>query len=263
MARPFGLVASSIWRSKKFRALPSDADRLAYLYLHTTPHGNSIGAFVLPPELANLELRSTPDAVNSSFEALHRVGLIRYDASEELVQIRNFFTFNSFSSRKHFAGSWKVFNSLPDCRLKEMVACDIVVSLFNRATSWEGKVEANDARGQFLNDAAQIIKTRRLQTLICSPELGISIDVLIPLSEQVLIPLPIQQRQETETETQTERNTDTETETQTDIETAGISKIGRSASEPPASPAGGSRAARNTPEDVAAIIKGLGAGKRV
>lgn len=200
MSRVFGMVASSIWRSRKFRSLSTNDARLAYLYLHTCPHGNSVGAFILPPELANLELRSTPETVRQSFGELVKAGLARYDDEEELIQIVNFYEFNPFGSRKHYAGSYRVFHALPECHLKNLIACDMALALCRQAMKWEANVEA---RAVFFHDAGALIKARKLEELICSPEIGAPDDILIGVSIEVLIPLPIQQRQKQETETET------------------------------------------------------------
>lgn len=188
--RQFGIISSSIWRSKRFRQLSTDLARLTYLYLHTTTHGNSVGAFVLPPEMAALELKRPAKDVRKALEELAKVNLIRHDSEEELIQIVNFFRYNSPSSRKQLAGPLRfVRDALPASPVRDAVACDLVVAMYERAQTWDKDVEA---RGAFLNEAAKLVKEMRLQDRLCSPEIGLSIELLKGLSDDLLIELPIQ-----------------------------------------------------------------------
>jgi len=252
--RDFGKIATTLWRSKRWRKVADPFHRLVYMYLHTSPHGNSVGAFVVPPELAALDMKADSSLVSEAYIKLQEVGLIRYDDSEELVQIVGFFQYNSFTSRKHSAGSMKVFFSLPDCPLKERVAVDIAVSMYQRAMTWGIDV---DARGAFLNDASNLVKSRKLEPLFDPDEIGLSIELLIELSEHLLIDLPILQRQR---QRQKQRlKTETETETQTETETA---QIGEDFAPAPSSlPAKGSQSGlgggKKVPPDVADKIASL------
>lgn len=260
--RQFGMIASSIWRSKRFRQLTTDLARLSYIYLHTTTHGNSVGAFMMPPEMAAIEMRRDPDDVRAAFAELTACQLIRHDPEEELVQIRNFFRFNSPGSRKQLAGPVKIVReALPQSPVRDAVACDLAIAMYQRALTWERTV---DARGAFMDEAARLINDLKLQNLIESDEIGADKDLLIGLSVDLLIALPIQRQGKTDTnntQTDTEKHTQTHTHTETERGYGGEVAQGV----PPSPPADSGRSGRKLPEDLEASISEMrrkaGAGK--
>ena len=256
--RQFGLIGSSIWRSRRFRSLSTDTARLTYFYLHTSTHGNSAGCFVLPPELAALELRRDAADIREAIEELRDVELIRYDPDEELVQIIGFFRFNSPSSRKQLAGPLRVIReALPRSPVRDAAACDLIVAMYQRAMGWDPKIEA---RGAFLHDAASLVQELHLNDTLTSPEIGLPNDLLIGLSEALLIDLAIQGHyQDHRHNTITDTITDTTTITTTERGVRGE----RPAQVRPSPPADGGRAARQTPEDIQRTIQKLGESRRV
>ena len=259
--RQFGIISSSVWRSKRFRQLESDLACLTYIYLHTTTHGNSAGAFIVSPEIAALEMKRDPVQVRAAFEELAEVKLIRYDPEEELVQIINFFKFNSPTSRKHLAGPLRIINdALPSSPVRDAAAVELVLSMHERASGWANNVEA---KGVFLQEAATIIKTLHLEAMLCGPEFGLEIDLLIGLSNDLLITLPIQEQGKDQGDNKTTDKT-TETTRRQQDHGAGSAKSGVSAQRgPPSSPAEGSQSGRSkVPSDVQADIDALSARAR-
>ena len=245
--REFGKISSSIWRSKRWRrilaAVDGDVSRArlaksAYFCLHTSVHGNSIGAYVMPPELAALDMQEPVDELIEAYRTLQEVGLIRYDEDEWLLQIVGFLEFNGFTSRKHLAGSLKIFHSLPDCRLKDLVAADIVMAVFHRTQVWKTDLvyrssrlvtpkdqkdynNLTEARAGFLEDASKLIQSRGLIPILAGDEIALPGERKIALSDELSIDLSIHRDKETEIETETQ----TETQTQTETETALDAKI--------------------------------------
>lgn len=245
--RQFGIVASSVWRSRKFRSLESNVARLTYFYLHTTTHGNSAGAFVLPPEMAALEMKVPSDDVRAAYCELHDVELVRYDAAEELVQIVNFYKFNGISSRKHLAGPLRVINSLPQSPVRSSAALELMLAIFDRAKGWDKSV---DARGPFLQEAANLVKTHDLIPLI----IDLPIDLQIALSDDLLIALPIQRKRKEHGKDQDHGDgKDQDQDHGQDHRNGG--KVDRAQPEPRLE---GSRSARSVPEDIQRTISDLG-----
>jgi len=226
--RQFGIISSSIWRSKRFRQLTTDLARLTYLYLHTTTHGNSAGAFVLPPEMAALELKVPSEDVRASFIELAECRLIRYDPEEELIQIVNFFRFNSISSRKHLAGPVRIIQALPQSPVRDCAACDLIMAMFERREEWREKAsrlkrsenrsdhtdagKILEAMGGFDGTAADIIKEMKLEPMLLSQEIGIDGHTLDRLEEALLIPLSHTTIESPSDTTETEKTTEKTTE---------------------------------------------------
>ncbi len=250
--RQFGIVASSVWRSRKFRSLETNAARLAYFYLHTTTHGNSAGVFVLPPEMAALEMKIPGDEVRSAYRELAEVELIRYDPAEELVQIVNFYRFNGITSRKHLAGPLRVIHSLPQSPVRSSAALELVLAIFERARAWDKTVEA---RGPFMQEAANLVRIFDLMHLI----IALPIELQIALSDDLLIALPIQGKGKDHGQYQDHGQYHGQDHDHGQDHRNG-GKADRALADPRLE---SSRPARSVPEDIQRTISDLGKGKRI
>jgi len=128
--RDYGKISTTIWNSQKFRSLPSDDARLLYFYLHTCPHVNSVGCFVLRDGYAADDLGWEKERYRYGIETLRKANLIGYDRAERLVKIENFLAFDPFNNAKHAKGAIKIALSLPDCRIKLLLLREISNSRF-------------------------------------------------------------------------------------------------------------------------------------
>jgi len=201
------MIATSIWRSRKFRALENDAARMTYLYLHTSKHGNSAGAFIMPPELAALELPFNSAQAGDALANLSDVGLIRRDEDEEMVQIVDFFRVNVISSIKHAAGPVSVLEALPHSHLVQYVAADITLAMVARLVEWREKIQSlraaeNPTRNQsetlsrmaqsfasFAAAAADVATRHKAAEII--PKITTEPALLNGVSEHLSIPLSV------------------------------------------------------------------------
>lgn len=102
--RDFVKVSQTVWKSKKFRALPDDDSRFMYLYILTCPHSNSAGCFDLPPSYAASDMKWGEDRVLAALNNLCEAALIQFDRWENTVLIENWFEFNSPANPKHAVG---------------------------------------------------------------------------------------------------------------------------------------------------------------
>jgi len=260
--RQFGIISSSLPRSRRWRSIAGLCDDVSstrltknvYQHLQYTKHGNSAGVFEYPPEMAALELQEPVDEIKRAFEILDQVGLIRYDPEEEIIQIVNFFKYNAPTSRKHLAGPLRIIReAIPNSPSRDAAAVELVLAMFERAQTWGNEVEA---KGAFLQEAANLVKSLDLQEKIGLPTFNITIDLLIALSEALLIDLPIQGKGKGYGDNKT-KDTDTET---TRRQQGHGQKSPKSASHPPSPPAksGQSGGKKNVPDDIRATIKSLG-----
>lgn len=260
--RQFGIIASALPRSKRWIAIAELCNgdksltrlcKLVYTHLQYTKHGNSAGAFEYPPEMASFELREPPEEIAVCYEILNAVGLIRYDKDEALIQIVGFFRFNSPTSRKHLAGPLRIImEALPASPVRDAAACELVVDMYKRAAAWENSV---DAKGAFMQEAANIIRKLHLEDMLCSADIGVDIDLLIALSTDLLIDLPIQGKGKDQGDNKT-TDTDKTTETTRTQHNTGpkLSKSGVPPSAPHSTPAGGSRSGRGKIDKATAAI---------
>jgi len=116
--RDFSKVAPNVWKSRKFWLLPDDTARLAYLYLLTSPHANSVGCYDLNPVYACGDLRWTEAAYRKAIDSLSEVGLIEFDAAENTVRITNWIKFNAPMNPKHALGMLAALDQASSARLK-------------------------------------------------------------------------------------------------------------------------------------------------
>lgn len=128
--RDFAKISCSIWHSRKFRSLPNDDCRLVYLYLHTNPHVNSLGCYVLPfgyaiADLGWNDMETDPIRYRDCIAALCDSGLIGFDPAESLVRIVDFLKHSPFSNEKHAKGAIKILYGIPDCAEKRILISDL------------------------------------------------------------------------------------------------------------------------------------------
>lgn len=88
MADPFGVMGSTVWRSRRFRPL-ADPARTLYFYLHANPHRNAIGLYRLPLVWIADDIAREVDYCRDAMADLVSAGLADFDATEALVRVRN------------------------------------------------------------------------------------------------------------------------------------------------------------------------------
>lgn len=113
--RDYGKISTSVWRSKKFLSLKSDQHRLFYLYLHTCPHVNSTGCFILPIGYAQADIGWTEESIKKAIDSLSKAYLIAFDSKESLIRIVGFLEHDPLTNPKHAQGAVKIALCLPDC----------------------------------------------------------------------------------------------------------------------------------------------------
>ena len=128
--REFAKISCSIWSSEKFTSLPDDNARLLYLYLHTCPHVNSLGCYVLRPGYALSDLgwdADTEGAIRyrNGIEALSKASLIGFDKRHNLVRIVDFLKHSPFANPKHAKGALNILDDIPECEEKSRLIKDI------------------------------------------------------------------------------------------------------------------------------------------
>ena len=129
--REFAKISCSIWSSEKFRALSSDDARYLYFYLHTCPHVNSLGCFVLRPGYALSDLgwddniETGAIRYRNSIEALSKANLIEFDNATAVVKIVDFLRHTPFANPKHAKGALRSLDAIPDCRIKMELISEI------------------------------------------------------------------------------------------------------------------------------------------
>lgn len=124
--REFGKIKSSLWGSQKFDTLLGNNEaRLLYLYLHTSPHGNSIGCFRMKKGYVMEDLGWDQSTTDRSIKELCEAGLIGFDCVERVVRIVDFLEHTGITNAKHASGAVKLALSLPDCHQKTIIISEL------------------------------------------------------------------------------------------------------------------------------------------
>lgn len=124
--RVFGIIGQSIWASKKFNKLKTDAAKLFYIYAHTCRHGNAAGCYYLPLEYVQKDMEKTKKEIDLIVEDCLKVGLVNYDFEIEFIRIRKFYLYNKIAKTKHAMGAVKNAIHLNDSILKSEVLEDLL-----------------------------------------------------------------------------------------------------------------------------------------
>lgn len=119
MARDFSKVSPAFWRSKKFRQLPTDQSRLAYVYMLTCEHQTSAGAYRLPHAYAADDLGWPIDTFKTGLAQVEEAGLIISDNETDEILITNWFKHNRPMNRKHRIGIVAILERLESNELHE------------------------------------------------------------------------------------------------------------------------------------------------
>lgn len=89
--RKFAMISTTLMGSRRFRALPDDTHRLAYISIHLSPLCDFMGVFRYAPIFLCADLPGiSPDQAEAILAELDRVGLIEFDAAETFLRIVGF-----------------------------------------------------------------------------------------------------------------------------------------------------------------------------
>jgi hypothetical protein len=105
-----------MWQNRKFHALSDDA-KMLWLYLISCPHGNALGAYVLPFGYIIADMRWQPERVTHTVSELLANGFIQRDDTFDLIVIRDWWQHNTIENENVALGAAKTFDLLPPCEL--------------------------------------------------------------------------------------------------------------------------------------------------
>jgi hypothetical protein len=115
---------SVLWCDGKYKAMQDDFYQLLFVYLLSSPHGNMIGYYRLPPQYVATDMDRPIDLVCQGMGALQSEGFIAYDEPTNVLLIYNFLKWNPINSLNQAKGAVKVAAAIPKCPLLPgFVAC--------------------------------------------------------------------------------------------------------------------------------------------
>jgi hypothetical protein len=123
--RGYSKISPALWDSERFTSLPSDDGRYLYLYLLTSRHQTSAGAYRLPDGYASTDLRWTPERYAMAREMLVAADLIRFDSQTTVVMITRWFKHNLPMNDSHLKSIECELERLPSLTLAEAAHSDL------------------------------------------------------------------------------------------------------------------------------------------
>lgn len=114
------IYGEALWRSKRFLTA-SDKAKLAYIYLLSNPHSNSIGAYALPDGYALADLGWTLGEYQAARDELSAAGLILFDEDFSVVFVMNWFKHSPPQNEKHAQGCQRMIDELESALVADVV----------------------------------------------------------------------------------------------------------------------------------------------
>ena len=108
-----------MWHDQKIRRL-TDAGKLLFSYLLTSPHSNTLGIYILPLPYIMADLNWTAKQLQEPFAELLREQLIEYDESVSIIGIVNHLRYNPIENENQSKAAMKILTELPPTRLFSM-----------------------------------------------------------------------------------------------------------------------------------------------
>jgi hypothetical protein len=149
--REFSKISPAVWHSSRFNGLPSQDGRYLYLYLLTSPHQTSAGAYSLPEGYACADLQWPKEKYCVARTELIAADLVDFDAESEVVLIKRWFKHNPPMNQKHLQGILKQLERLPSARLQETALADVQEVLKARESTQSRPPTNGAASGRVLN----------------------------------------------------------------------------------------------------------------
>lgn len=123
--REFSKISPSVWRSKRFVALPNDDARYLYLYLLTNEHQTNAGAYHIKDGTAADDLHWEKQRITDALAALTNADLILHDAETAELAITRWFKHNPPMSESHLVGVEKTLERIESSAIADAVTKDL------------------------------------------------------------------------------------------------------------------------------------------
>ena len=111
--RTYGKIESAFWQNPKVRKLSDDA-KLLLVYIYSTPHGNSIGCFVLPDGYMMADMGWAQERVAERVAELVKSAFIERDPESNLIRIVGWFEHNTLENPNVMRAAIRTFKCLPE-----------------------------------------------------------------------------------------------------------------------------------------------------
>jgi hypothetical protein len=111
-SKRFSKVYPALWRSKRFTGLSSSDCKLLYLYLLTSEHQTSAGAYAIPDGYVATDMAWDLERYREARDELVKAGLIAFDPETTEVYIERWFKHSPPMNNKHAQGIQRLIGEI-------------------------------------------------------------------------------------------------------------------------------------------------------
>jgi hypothetical protein len=126
--RPFSKISHALWQSERYHNLPSDEGRYLYIYLLTSSHQTSAGAYRLPDGYACEDLRWPLGKYRLARDQLVAADFIHFDDETSVVMITRWFKHNPPMNDSHLKSIEGELSRLPSEPIAEAAYAELVAT---------------------------------------------------------------------------------------------------------------------------------------
>lgn len=119
--REFTKVSPNVWRSNRFRKLPTSDAQLLYLYFLTCEHQNSAGCFRIPDGYACADLGWEESRYLGARTQLVDGDMVSFDPEGEVIYIHRWFKHSPPMNDKHAQGTMRLIFEIESDTLRDKV----------------------------------------------------------------------------------------------------------------------------------------------
>ncbi|TPN58638.1 hypothetical protein FJ976_01640 [Mesorhizobium sp. B1-1-9] len=129
MSREFSKISPKVWRSKRFRALPTDDARFLLMFLLTSEHQTSAGCFRMPDAYAAADLGWPSDRMQAARKYLVEGGLLAFDTLTDEYFVVGWFGHNKPMNASHQKSIVRVVANIESDAVREAAEAELQPSL--------------------------------------------------------------------------------------------------------------------------------------
>lgn len=129
MSREFSKVSPKVWRSNRFRALPSDDARYLLLFVLTSPHQTSAGCFKMPDAYGSADMNWTVERFLAARLELVQANLLAFDEATDEYYLPGWLSFNKPMNASHQKAIVRLVADIESDVVREIAEAELMPAL--------------------------------------------------------------------------------------------------------------------------------------
>ncbi|MGX5839751.1 hypothetical protein ACWGTI_03390 [Mesorhizobium sp. ArgA1] len=129
MSREFSKISPKVWRSRRFRALPSDDARYLLVFLFTCDHQTSAGCFRMPDQYGAADLVWPIERMRTARQELVDGGLLAFDPATDEYFVPGWYNHNKPMNANHQKAIVRQVSELESDEVREVAEAELQPAL--------------------------------------------------------------------------------------------------------------------------------------